>query len=85
MGLTDLFRPKWKHSDSSVRRAAVKELDDQAALAYVAKNDKEQARDQSGGTEEPKHRRWLVRAGRSRTKVPLVVSKAPALCHGNKR
>jgi hypothetical protein len=40
MGFTDLFKPKWKHSDPEVRRAAVKEISDQALLADIAKKDK---------------------------------------------
>src|SRR5437016_3177437 len=41
MGFTDLFRPKWKHSDPEVRAEAVRQLgDDQAALlATIAKSD----------------------------------------------
>src|SRR5260370_39622045 len=41
MGFTDLFRPKWKHSDPDVRAEAVRSLgDDQAALlATIAKSD----------------------------------------------
>jgi uncharacterized protein DUF349 len=41
MGFTDLFKPKWKHSDPDVRAEAVRQLgDDQAALlATIAKSD----------------------------------------------
>src|SRR5579864_3180235 len=41
MGFTDLFKPKWKHSDPDVRAEAVRALgDDQAALlAAIAKSD----------------------------------------------
>ena len=39
MAFFDLFRPAWKHSDSSVRRAAVEQLDNQEDLATVAKQD----------------------------------------------
>jgi hypothetical protein len=41
MGLADLFRPKWRHSDPEVRAEAVRQLgDDQTAvLATVAQND----------------------------------------------
>lgn len=39
MGLTDLFRPRWKHSHSWVRKAAVGKLTDQATLAEISKND----------------------------------------------
>ncbi len=40
MGLIDLFRPKWKHSNPDVRLAAVEELDtDSNALSEVASRD----------------------------------------------
>ncbi|MBI5479448.1 MAG: DUF349 domain-containing protein [Deltaproteobacteria bacterium] len=39
MGLFDLFRPKWKHSDAEVRARAVRLLDDDAILAQVAQGD----------------------------------------------
>jgi hypothetical protein len=39
--ISDWFRPKWKHSDPAVRRAAVAHLADQPALAHIAKNDKD--------------------------------------------
>jgi hypothetical protein len=39
MGLFDLFRPKWKHSDADVRARAVRQLDDDAILAQVAQGD----------------------------------------------
>lgn len=41
MGFTDLFKPKWKHSNVAVRTDAVKQLsaDDTAILVQVAKND----------------------------------------------
>src|SRR6266542_6583687 len=41
MGFTDLFRPKWKHSNPEVRAEAVRQLgDDQAALlATIAQKD----------------------------------------------
>jgi hypothetical protein len=41
MGFTDLFRPKWKHSNPEVRAEAVRQLgDDQAALlATIARQD----------------------------------------------
>ena len=41
MGLMNLFRPKWKHSDPAVRRAAVSELQDQDTLIKVARNDED--------------------------------------------
>jgi|WetSurMetagenome_2_1015567.scaffolds.fasta_scaffold190206_1 hypothetical protein len=37
--LADRFRPKWKRSSSLVRRAAVRALTDQRALAQVVKRD----------------------------------------------
>jgi hypothetical protein len=39
MALTDLFRPKWKHSDVQVRIAAVNRLTNQVKLANIAKTD----------------------------------------------
>jgi hypothetical protein len=39
---SDLFKPKWKHSDRIVRLQAVERLDDQAALAFVCQNDVDQ-------------------------------------------
>ena len=39
MGLMDMFRPKYKHSDSSVRQDAVKELTDEQILIDIAEND----------------------------------------------
>lgn len=41
MGVLDLFRPKWKHSDSDVRMAAAKELDDVEILKQMAGHDKD--------------------------------------------
>src|SRR5689334_8319429 len=43
MGLMDLFRPKWKHSDAAIRTEAVRQLadDDAAVLAEVARTDKD--------------------------------------------
>jgi hypothetical protein len=41
VGFLDLFRPKWKHSDSYVRKAAAKELTDQAVLTEIAKTDQD--------------------------------------------
>jgi len=43
MGLLDLFRPRWKHSDAAVRMEAVKDLtpDDIVELGQVAKRDKD--------------------------------------------
>jgi hypothetical protein len=44
MGLADFFRPKWKHSDVSVRSAAVKQLDEEELnnLVEVVKNDRDE-------------------------------------------
>lgn len=41
MGLLDLFRPRWKHSDPSVRAEAIKDFspDDLPRLAQVARHD----------------------------------------------
>lgn len=39
MAFSDLFKPKYKNSNPSVRREAVKELDDQNILIEIAKND----------------------------------------------
>ena len=39
MALMDLFRPKWMHSDSRVRRAAVERLTEQAILDAIARSD----------------------------------------------
>jgi hypothetical protein len=39
MELKDLFRPKWKHSESKVRLAAVKQLTNQTLLIDIARND----------------------------------------------
>lgn len=39
MRLSDLFRPKWKHSDPVVRRKAVAETTDPDILAWVVEND----------------------------------------------
>src|SRR3990170_4495420 len=41
MGFFDLFRPKWRHSDSEVRAEAVRQLgpDDLATLTEVARHD----------------------------------------------
>jgi flavoprotein len=38
MGLLDLFRPKWKHSDLRVRWDEVKKITDQKVLTDIAKN-----------------------------------------------
>jgi tetratricopeptide (TPR) repeat protein len=43
MGLTDFFRPKWKHSNKLVRQAVVEKVTDQAILAQVARTDAEPA------------------------------------------
>jgi hypothetical protein len=39
MDFMDFFRPKWKHSDAFVRKAAVESLTDQGLLADMAKTD----------------------------------------------
>lgn len=39
MGFTDLFKPKYKHSDSSVRKKAVRKITDEKLLTEIAKND----------------------------------------------
>ncbi|MDR2472027.1 MAG: hypothetical protein LBD53_00505 [Tannerella sp.] len=39
MGLLDLFRPAWKHSDMEIRMLAVKKLTDQKILKKVALKD----------------------------------------------
>ena len=41
MGFTDLFKPKWKHSNPEVRLEAVRALDDDEAalLATIARQD----------------------------------------------
>jgi hypothetical protein len=39
MGFMDIFRPKHKHSDSSVRLEAVRQLTDQETLKKIAKYD----------------------------------------------
>ena len=39
MGLFDIFRPKWKHSNPDVRIAAAKELDDITTLQKMAAED----------------------------------------------
>ena len=36
MGLRDLFRPKWQHSNPKIRCEAIAELDNQALLAQIA-------------------------------------------------
>ncbi|MFH1129812.1 MAG: DUF349 domain-containing protein [Pseudomonadota bacterium] len=43
MGLTDLFRPKWKHSDTSVRSTAVRSLDaeETSLLAEIIATDRD--------------------------------------------
>ncbi len=39
MGLSDLFKPKWKHSDPEVRKEAIEKINDQAILAEIARMD----------------------------------------------
>jgi hypothetical protein len=41
MGLFDLFRPKWKHSDPDVRIAAASEISDENILIEMAAKDRE--------------------------------------------
>lgn len=43
MGFLDLFRPKWKHSDPSIRAEAVRDLteDDRAQLEWIIKRDRD--------------------------------------------
>jgi hypothetical protein len=41
MGLFDLFRPKWKHSDPDVRLAAAKDVADENILIEMAAKDRE--------------------------------------------
>lgn len=45
MGITDLFRPNWKHSDAAVRAKAVRDMgaDDQAQLLEIAQTDDDRA------------------------------------------
>lgn len=42
MGLLDVFRPRWKHSNPEVRLEAVKTLDDDEALAQAASRDEDE-------------------------------------------
>ena len=39
MGLFDLFRPKWKHDDPSIRREAIEQLTSTRKLLHVVLND----------------------------------------------
>jgi hypothetical protein len=41
MGVFDLFRPKWKHSDPDVRVAAANETSDESILIEMAAKDRE--------------------------------------------
>jgi len=41
MGLFDIFRPKWKHSNPDVRIEAAKELSDHKTLLEMAAKDRE--------------------------------------------
>lgn len=41
MGLFDLFRPKWKHSDSNKRLEAINEVTDQNVLCEISINDED--------------------------------------------
>ena len=39
MGLGDLFKPKWKHSDDLIRRKAVEKINDQELIKKIAQTD----------------------------------------------
>ena len=39
MGFFDLFKPKWKHSNPEIRKAAIDKITDQSILADILKND----------------------------------------------
>lgn len=39
MSLWDILRPKWKHPDPEVRKAAVEQIEEQSVLAKVVKKD----------------------------------------------
>jgi hypothetical protein len=52
MGIVDLFKPKWKHSDREKRERAVEELTDQTLLTEIAKND-EDARVRTAAVNNP--------------------------------
>lgn len=41
MGLIDLFRPKWKHSDTDIRREAISGIADPGVLAEIVVRDGE--------------------------------------------
>lgn len=41
MGLFDLFRPKWKHSDPDTRLEAAREMTDQILLRQMAATDRD--------------------------------------------
>jgi hypothetical protein len=41
MGIRDLFTPKWRHSDPTVRKSAIKRLTDRNVLVNIAKNDED--------------------------------------------
>jgi len=36
MGIADLFRPKWKHSNAAVRAAALRDLDEHDEVDKIA-------------------------------------------------
>ena len=38
----DFFNPKWKHSDSRIRRNSISKITDQSLLAKIAKNDEDE-------------------------------------------
>ena len=39
MGLLDLFRPRWRHSDAATRLDAISRLTNEAVLAGIARED----------------------------------------------
>ena len=41
MGLLNLFRPKWRHSDADIRHASIQETDDPAILVEMIVRDSE--------------------------------------------
>ncbi len=41
MGLLDRFRPRWRHSDSDIRRQALAEIDDPAVLVDIVLRDRD--------------------------------------------
>ncbi|MDR2967633.1 MAG: hypothetical protein LBU74_06770 [Methanobacteriaceae archaeon] len=43
MGIKDIFKKLWEHSDSKKRKKAIDNLDDQNILVDIAKNDKNES------------------------------------------